>query len=111
RIQLSESASGVSKDVSPQTDGRVTIPVTATIQTRNGPRQISYQVRVFGGPFEETVPNDVTPAAGDRMLTIPLKRKPEGTAGTSTPGSGSTVSLGRLKVPDNARKELDRGND
>src|SRR5205085_11227931 len=85
RIQLSESASGVSKDVSPQTDGRVTIPVTATIQTRNGPRQISYQVRVFGGPFEETVLNDVTPAAGDRMLTIPLNHKPAEHAWSTAP--------------------------
>jgi tetratricopeptide (TPR) repeat protein len=62
---------------------------------------------VTGTDIEEATAENLAPGRGDRMVNLVLHRK--GSA-TKAKKEASAVAISRLRIPRNARKNLDRGN-
>ncbi|HUQ50114.1 MAG TPA: tetratricopeptide repeat protein [Terriglobales bacterium] len=98
RVQLQDSFGTNVEEKSPNSEGKV------TFQVRNGS---SYRLRVTGAQIEESFVERVEPANGDRMLSVVLRRKSNGTS--VQPSSTNTIPAVRLNVPPRALSELEKG--
>ena len=115
RVQLQDAFGSVVEERSPNSDGTIEFKVGYETRGRAGSTPgitatPAYRVRVFGPEIEEAMVDGVDPFHGETHLEIPLRRKSTDAVKGGKP-SGAMVSLARLKVPDKARKELDKGND
>ncbi len=106
-VQLQDESGATVKEGVPNGEGQVNFQVIGTVLARGGvPRAVTYRLLVNGGGYEEVMVDGLLPARGDAMVTVALKKR-----GEATVKAGTTVSLGRLKAPDKAAKEVDRGNE
>ena len=108
-VQVMDESGGTPKEASPNENGEINFSVTGSWQTRAGPAPVVYRLRVVSSDYEEATLDKVVPAQGDRIVSIPLRRKGESDS-RQRPSNGSMVSLGALKVPDKAKKEWEKGN-
>ncbi len=71
----------------------------------------SHRIRIYGAdiyPFEGDF--EITPAETYHQENFRVKRKLEGNNTTASPEGSGFVPAVRLKIPDNARKEFERGS-
>ena len=109
RVQLQDDTGNLVSERSPDQNGRVTF----NVQARGRSPSVTFRVRVIGPDTEEAIVDGVDVFRGERALDVTLRRKDSSTESkvAAGPSSDALVSLNRLQVPDNARKELDKGND
>jgi Tfp pilus assembly protein PilF len=110
-VQVMDESGGTPKEGIPNEDGELNFSVRATWQTRTGLTPVVYRLRVVSSDYEEAMVYNVVPAQGDRIVTIALKSKGDSNNPQMKAASGSMVSLGRLRVPQKAAKQLDHGNE
>lgn len=107
RIAVQNDMGQTIAENSPSSQGDATFTVVGTVRNAQGLTQdVTYRVRVYGADIEEENIENVTPAEGDRVLTINIRRKGE----DKKRSAGGLVSATALKIPKKAEKEFDRGD-
>lgn len=96
-VELQDSLGTRVGDGMPNGEGRVSFVVC--------PRG-EFRLRVTGATIEEATVDNFSPSRGDRIVSVTLHRKDR----TRSSKSAGAISARRLKIPRNAQKELQLGN-